>query len=183
MLSAVSGFLISWCSPEASVPRLTNRSIRRICSSIRTRSLTSRRRITQPIALPRRVLEHVGVGPDPPHAAAAVQGEILVPDRGVALGDPARQVDSAAPPGGDARQRPADALGFHPEDPDRGRVDARDGRLVVGRDDSLVHAGQDVEGEQLDLVQVSAGWRVAAAAARASPACRAAGPPRRSTGR
>ena len=58
--------------------------------------------MTQPSALPGRVLEDVGIGPDPPDAAAAIHGEILVPDRRLPLGDLAGQLDQRHAAGGDA---------------------------------------------------------------------------------
>ena len=153
MLSAVSGFLISWCSPEARVPRLRNRSIRRIRSSISMRSVTSRRWMTQPSGLARGVLQDVGIGPGSAATARRGPGRSRGPrpQRCRSATWPARAA-SGAPPGRCPRAA-ADALGSTPRIRSAAELTLVTMSLAVRRDDALVHAGEDVEGEQLDLVQ------------------------------
>ena len=94
-------------------------------------------------------------------AATMVQGKVTVPDRLVAPGTSLANMAKGTPAAQDLCQRLTHTIRLDPEDADRGRVDARDRAVLVGRDHPLVHAGQNVAGEELDLAErrLPANWR------------------------
>ena len=73
------------------MPRLMIRSIRRIRSSIKTRSLTSRKQKKAAERTPSGRLEYMCMCANSAHASTVIQRKIPVPDRLVALGDLAGQ--------------------------------------------------------------------------------------------